>query len=180
MYQPARTRDSDRRAHPRLAGGAGVLSAGRPVPAAGHALAWGLATGLGLVAWAYEPFEVRRWGERLMLAGVILYLVVGVLIAENLPRWLDLFPPRLSSWLTICLLSLHEDNPFGVIRHAMTAGPDVSLAGWIASRPPWDSSSPPSMRPRRAATAAALSRTALPPRDPERPPPSGRPWARGR
>ena len=30
--------------------------------------------------------------------------------------------PSLAAWLTTCLLALHEYNPFGVVRHAMTAG----------------------------------------------------------
>lgn len=91
-------------------------------------LAWGLATGVGLTAWAYEPLEVRRWGERVMLAGLVVYLVVGVLVAENLPRWLALFPPPLARWVTACLLSLHEYNPFGAIRQAMLDGTTAALS----------------------------------------------------
>lgn len=82
-------------------------------------LAWGLATGLGLAAWAYEPLEVRVWGERLMLVGVLVYLVTGVLIGENLPLWLKLFPRQFSQAILGSLLAFHELNPFGVMRSAM-------------------------------------------------------------
>jgi hypothetical protein len=85
-------------------------------------LAWGLATGLGLTAWAYEPLEVRRWGERLVMCGVLVYLVVGVLVGENLPLWLRLFPPRFATWIIDVLRFVHEANPFGVIRNAMLDG----------------------------------------------------------
>src|ERR1700688_4253690 len=40
---------------------------------------WGAVAGLGLTAWAYESEPVRRWGERVLMAGIVLYLVVGVL-----------------------------------------------------------------------------------------------------
>jgi hypothetical protein len=90
-------------------------------------LAWGLATGLGLAAWAYEPLEVRVWGERLMLAGVLVYLVVGVMVGENLPRWLQLFPKQLSDWMLGTLLAFHEYNPFGAMRAAML---ESSAAVW--------------------------------------------------
>jgi hypothetical protein len=90
-------------------------------------LVWGLATGLGLAAWAYEPLEVRVWGERLMLAGVLVYLVVGVLVGENLPRWLNVFPRLFSQALLGALLAFHEYNPFGAMRSAMM---ESSLATW--------------------------------------------------
>src|SRR5262249_3005554 len=75
-------------------------------------LAWGLATGLGLAAWAYEPVEVRTWGERLVILGILGYLVVGILVGENLPRWLNLLPPRTADAATRMLLAGHEFNPF--------------------------------------------------------------------
>ncbi len=59
---------------------------------------WGSVTGLGLTAWAYEPPFLRRWGERLVIVGVIVYLLVGVLAGENLPTWLAVFPPAVSRW----------------------------------------------------------------------------------
>lgn len=83
-------------------------------------LAWGLATGLLLTAWAYEPLEVRVWGERLALVGVLLYLVVGVLVGENLPRWLNVLPGQMAAWAVWALFMMHEFNPFGAMRIAMT------------------------------------------------------------
>jgi hypothetical protein len=104
-------------------------------------LAWGLTTGLGLTAWAYEPIEVRRWGERLMLVGIIVYLVVGVLLGEALPSWLRFLPPGLARAILGTLLFVHEYNPFGVVRNAMLEGTDahldavilVSGAGFVAA-----------------------------------------------
>lgn len=82
-------------------------------------LAWGLVTGLGLAAWAYEPLEVRVWGERFAILGVLVYLVVGVLVGETLPRWLNLFPPLFSKMMLGALLAFHEFNPFGAMRAVM-------------------------------------------------------------
>ena len=93
--------------------------------------AWGLVTGLGLTAWAYEPVEVRVWGERLMLVGVLFYLVIGVLVGENLPRWLNLFPRFLSNWMLATLLAFHEFNPFGAMRSAMLES-SAAVGGRIA------------------------------------------------
>src|SRR5207244_1300991 len=53
---------------------------------------WGAITGLGLTTWAYEPLFIRRLGERLILAAIIIYLAVGVLAAEQLPVWLKALP----------------------------------------------------------------------------------------
>jgi len=50
---------------------------------------WGVITGLGLTVWAYETLRVRRWGERLILCLILLYLIVGVLAGERLKDWLD-------------------------------------------------------------------------------------------
>ena len=90
-------------------------------------LAWGLTTGLGLTAWAYEPTEVRRWGERLMLVGIVVYLVVGVLLGEALPAWLRFLPPGIGRAILGVLLFVHEYNPFGVVRNAMIDGTDARL-----------------------------------------------------
>jgi hypothetical protein len=57
---------------------------------------WGAITGLGLTVWAFEPRGVRRWGERIVLGLVLLYLVVGVLAAEKLRHWLERLPEDVS------------------------------------------------------------------------------------
>lgn len=63
-------------------------------------LTWGAITGLGLTVWAYEQLAVRRWGERVILCLIVLYLIVGVLAGERLREWLD--------WLF-----LDPDHPLG-------------------------------------------------------------------
>jgi len=84
---------------------------------------WGAVTGLGLTAWAYELLWVRRWGERLAIAGVIFYLLVGVLAGENLPKWLGLLPPTVSRWFLDTFRAFHDYNPFGVMKFAMEHAP---------------------------------------------------------
>jgi hypothetical protein len=76
---------------------------------------WGAVTGLGLTTWAYETLGVRRWGERIIAAGVLLYLVVGVLAGENLPHWLAALPPIVADYLLIGFYGFHANNPFGVM-----------------------------------------------------------------
>src|SRR5262249_47581141 len=54
---------------------------------------WGTFTGLGLTTWAYEPVSVRRWGERIVLLLMILYLLVGVLAGGHFRALLLRLPP---------------------------------------------------------------------------------------
>jgi hypothetical protein len=90
-------------------------------------LTWGALTGLGLTAWAYEPRVVRRWGERLALALVLLYLVVGVLAGERLGRWLGFLPDDARIALLQALAAFHAHNPFGTLRFWLEN--DLAL-GW--------------------------------------------------
>jgi hypothetical protein len=88
---------------------------------------WGAITGLGLTVWAYEPRGIRRWGERVVLGLVLLYLVVGVLAGENLRHWLERLPAEMSRGLLLAFAVLHTHNPFGVLQfwleyHAPVAG----------------------------------------------------------
>ena len=107
----------------------GILSPADVGAALALPIAWGLVTGLGLTAWAYEPTEVRRWGERLILVGIVFYLVVGVLLGEALPGWLRAFPPGVGRAILGMLLLVHEYNPFGAVRNAMLDGTDAHLGG---------------------------------------------------
>ncbi|HTU23680.1 MAG TPA: hypothetical protein VMG10_36925 [Gemmataceae bacterium] len=78
---------------------------------------WGALTGLGLTVWAYEPRGVRRWGERIVLGLVIVYLIVGVLAAENLRHWLTLLPTGVSLTILHAFAALHTHNPFGTLSY---------------------------------------------------------------
>jgi hypothetical protein len=77
---------------------------------------WGAVTGLGLTVWAYEPLCVRRWGERVVLGLILVYLVVGVLAGENLRLWLGVFPESTRVALLRGFYRLHTDNPFGTLQ----------------------------------------------------------------
>lgn len=84
---------------------------------AGMPAVWGIVAGLGLTAWIYEPKRVRRIGELIAMAGVLVYLVVGVLAAENLRLWLESLPPTLGEFLFDSVMYMHAMNPFGVLRY---------------------------------------------------------------
>jgi hypothetical protein len=90
-------------------------------------LTWGAVTGLGLTAWAYEPPTVRRWGERVVLALVILYLLVGVLAGEHLRDWLSWLPGEVGASVMDAFLALHLYSPFQVMKFAMENDP---LLAW--------------------------------------------------
>jgi hypothetical protein len=94
----------------------GVLDLLDPIVLLVMPLTWGAITGLGLTVWAYESPQVRRWGERILIGLLLLYLAVGVLAGENLKRWLDSLPPGLASAVLTGFASFHTHNPFGVIR----------------------------------------------------------------
>ncbi|MBA4067340.1 MAG: hypothetical protein C0501_27250 [Isosphaera sp.] len=79
--------------------------------------AWGVVTALGLTAWAYEGPRVRRVGEWVGTAAVLLYLVVGILAGENLRAWLRQLPPAAADWTAATVAGLINDNPFGVVRN---------------------------------------------------------------
>ena len=80
-------------------------------------LTWGTVTGLGLTAWAYESRAVRRWGELVTIAGIVLYLLVGVLAGENLRLWLTWLPDTLRWWVLELFAWGHTCNPFGVMHY---------------------------------------------------------------
>ncbi len=86
-------------------------------------LVWGAFTGLGLTAWAYESVEFRRWGERIVIAGILFYLLVGVLAAEHLPLWLGVFPRPIAIAFYSAFFGFHEYNPFGIVRHMLESAP---------------------------------------------------------
>ncbi len=85
---------------------------------------WGAVTGLVLAVWAFEPASVRRWGERVMVVLVLLYLVVGVLAGERLAFWLQQLPGAIGDPLLVGLVALRDYNPFGMMRVWTEKGPE--------------------------------------------------------
>lgn len=96
---------------------------------------WGLVLGFGQTAWIYEPPTVRRVGEWIALAGVIVYLVVGVLAGEKLLAWLQFVPPALAKGLVFVALLLNTWNPFAVLHYWFMPDNDPAVAverlAWI-------------------------------------------------
>ena len=84
---------------------------------------FGAVAGLGLTTWAYEPTGVRRWGEKLGILGVLVYLVVGVLAGERLGAWLSGLPFGWGADVVGWLRMLHDYNPFGAMQFAMESPP---------------------------------------------------------
>jgi hypothetical protein len=77
---------------------------------------YGAVTGLGLTVWAYEPELVRRWGEKLAILGILVYLLVGVLAGERLKDWLSGLPNGWGADVVAGLRWLHDYNPFGFMQ----------------------------------------------------------------
>lgn len=75
---------------------------------------WAVVTGIGLTTWAYESRRVRRVGEIVALAGILAYLVVGVLIGEKIVAWLATLPTGLAQLSLRVIVGMHEWNPFAV------------------------------------------------------------------
>jgi hypothetical protein len=80
---------------------------------------WGAITGLTLVVWSYEPLFIRRWGERVMLLLVVIYLAVGVLAAEKLAVWLADLPPGAGEFVLEAVRAFHAYSPFTVLRDVL-------------------------------------------------------------
>jgi hypothetical protein len=92
------------------------------VPLAVMPAAWGIATGVLLTAWVYEPLPVRRMGELTGLVGVMTYLVVGLLAGEHLRLWLEALPDRFGRVVFDTVMTFHNGNPFGVVRYWFEPG----------------------------------------------------------
>jgi hypothetical protein len=96
---------------------AGAVAPPDLVPLAVMPFVWGVVAGLGLTAWVYEPAIVRRLGELVGLAGVMVYLVIGIVAGENLRLWLQQVPESVGETLFNGVVLLHNLNPFGVVRY---------------------------------------------------------------
>ena len=84
--------------------------------------AFGVVTGLGVTVWTYEHAVVKRVGEILAGLGVLVYLVVGILAGEHLRLWLAKLPPTWAEAVYQGVMTLHNGNPFGVVRNWFDAG----------------------------------------------------------
>ncbi len=83
---------------------------------------WGLLTGLGLTAFAYEPLAIRRRAEIATLLLVLFYLIVGILAGENLRHWLDVLPEGLRYGFLSGFFGFHLYNPFAVLQFWLEHG----------------------------------------------------------
>jgi hypothetical protein len=89
---------------------------------------WGCITGLGLAVWAYESLGLRRWGERLMLVLIVVYLVVGVLAAERLSSWISVLPWQLGDATYRAIFVCAQFNPFGVLEYWLSPERNADIA----------------------------------------------------
>ena len=80
---------------------------------------WGAITGIGLTVWAYETLRIRKIGEYVAFAGILIYLAIGVLAGENLRLWLQALPPALGEAIYHLFQGFHVYNPFGVMQYWM-------------------------------------------------------------
>ncbi|MBL8795491.1 MAG: hypothetical protein JNM56_16420 [Planctomycetia bacterium] len=91
---------------------------------------WGAVTALGLTTWAYEPLLIRKLGERVIFAGILVYLGLGVLAGEHLKSWLEWLPFDVGGYLMWSFRAFHELNPFGVMQGWME--PDAKMPPLVA------------------------------------------------
>lgn len=89
---------------------------------------WGCVTGLGLTVWAYERIGVRRWGERIVLLMILIYLIIGVLAAERLAQWLTAIPWQIGEVVYRALYIGSLYNPFGALEYWLSIKRDPDLA----------------------------------------------------
>lgn len=90
---------------------------------------WGGITGVGLTTWAYEHLRIRRWGERVMIVAIVIYLVIGVLAAERLSEWLSLLPWQVGEFLYRVIFAFSQYNPFGLLEYWLSPTRDAEVAG---------------------------------------------------
>ena len=106
----------------------GTVGVGDLAPFAVMPFVWGVACGIGLTAWVYEPVGVRRVGELVGLVGVLIYLVVGVLAAEKLADWLNGLPPWAGGVIYDAVVFVRDWNPFGMVKYWFDRG----TVRWVA------------------------------------------------
>jgi hypothetical protein len=102
------------------------------VVALGVPIVWGAVSGLGIAAWAYEPRWLRIWLERLMLGMVVVYLGIGIVVAERLRDWLDELPDGAARGLLDGFTAIHRFNPFAVMELWFRDGPASAMNRLVA------------------------------------------------
>lgn len=80
-------------------------------------LTWGFICGLGITAWAYESHTIRRICEWIGLTAVLIYLLVGVLAAENLRLWVAVLPASVRWFILESYGWVHTCNPFASVQY---------------------------------------------------------------
>lgn len=135
----------------------GLVFAGAVAPAdlwllAAMPFQWGLFAGVALTAWIYEPKAVRRVGEALSLLGVLTYLIVGVVAAENLMMWLHALPEWLGRAIFGAVRFAHHYNPFGVVQRWFDPNTTKAL---VAAQLAWVSAAGAALTLLAAARASA-------------------------
>jgi hypothetical protein len=88
---------------------------------------WGAICGMTLVTWAYEHLQIRRWGERVLMVLVVIYLAVGVLAGEKLAAWVVDLPPRARYLVLEGYRNFHSYSPFTVLRDVLRDPPEQVL-----------------------------------------------------
>jgi hypothetical protein len=88
---------------------------------------WGAITGLGLTAWAYVPAVVRRWGERVLMVLIVVYLIIGILVGEHIRYWIDQLPGEAGRWFLTSFFAFHRNNPFALLQFSLSEDDDL---GW--------------------------------------------------
>ena len=97
-------------------------------------LTWGAITGLGLATWASKAPSVRRWGERLILAVVVVYLLVGVLAGEHLGRWARWLPATAVAGCLSAFEAAHRYSPFAVMQYGLPEDVSTGLPRVVGLR----------------------------------------------
>lgn len=103
---------------------AGWLDGAVPVLFPAMGWLWGSLAGFGLVSWAYEPRATRRFGERLAIGAILIYLSVGALMGERTFHFLSLVPWGLGEPFRDLFWAFHWNNPFALIHRLARGGAD--------------------------------------------------------
>ena len=96
-------------------------------------LLWGAITGFGLAWWAYEPKNVRWWGERILGLVLCVYFVVGGLAGEHTIPLLRSMPGHWGNWIVDSMLAVHSSNPFAIMHRIAAGDPSAWTSVWVTT-----------------------------------------------